>query len=93
MTLESAAELAQQLHVQNQDRMRDIERQIEKLRDSSEDSGNLLTRIDENTKVLPEAMRRIDSLEQSRDKARGVFWALGLIWAAVELLIHLFWKR
>ena len=89
----SATQLAQNLHVQNQERMRKIEDSIDKLRDTSEDSGKILTRIDENTKCVPDMKQRIESLEESRSKARGAFWMLGLIWAAIELLIHFFWKR
>ena len=93
LTIESATQLAQQLHVQNQERMRKIEESIDKLRDTSQKSGETLVRIDENTKCVPDMKQRIESLEGTRSKARGAIWMVGLIWAAIELLIHFFWKR
>jgi hypothetical protein len=85
-------QLQHHLHMQNQERMQGIEDSIGDLRDTWGAKAEMLVRIDENTKCVPSLLQRVDNLEKTRDNARGVMWALGIVWAAIEVLIHLFWR-
>lgn len=55
-----------------------------------QDRDVLLARIDERTKQLHDAVlakdglvQRVDSLESTRDRGRGVLVVIGLLWAAL----------
>lgn len=90
---DTATMLTLQLHAQNQEQMQVIGKELAQVRQFSNDNNCVLARIDENTKVIPALLERVDSLEQSRDRAHGVLWAIGALWALIEAALHYIWRR
>ena len=74
-------QLQQQLHEQNQRRMATMEE--EQLR-----QGKVLAEILSNTASLPTLVARVNDLESSRDKERGVIALLVFIWSLIEAYFH-----
>lgn len=50
--------------------------------------GKILAEILSNTASLPSLVERVDSLEGSRDKERGVIALLVFVWSAIEAYFH-----
>ncbi len=74
-------QLQQQLHEQNQRRMSTMEEEQKR-------QGQLLVEILSNTASIPSLVERIDSLEGSRDKERGIIGFIALVWGGVEAFFH-----
>lgn len=76
-----ALQLQQQIQDATQSRLQAIEaRQLTQ--------AETLARIEENTKSLPALVTRVDELEKTDSRHRGVLWALGAMWAALVALIE-----
>ena len=84
----------EQLHSQNQKRLENFERKLDRVLVTS-------IRVEQATKELPGLTERVEALEEDRDRAKGAMAVLGGsagfvgagIGAVVEALIHHFFGR
>jgi hypothetical protein len=86
-------ELQNRLHQANQDRMTRIESELLKVRTEQEMQSRQNAQIIANTSCLPSVIKRIDDLEATDDKHKGILWLLGLLWTGLSAgfgLMH--WK-
>ena len=73
--------LQQQLHEQNQRRMNQIENEQKK-------QGQILQQILANTTGIADLVGRVDNLEASRDKERGILGFIAVVWGGIEAFFH-----
>jgi len=70
-------QLQRMLHEQNSQRM-------SKMEDEQLRQGRLLAEILSNTSSLPTLLERVDNLESSRDKERGITGLILFAWGGIE---------
>lgn len=75
--------LQNRLHEANQERMKTLEGDQRDIREEQRRQGEILTRIDTNTSMLPKLDERVGDLEDDRNRHRGALWILGILWTGL----------
>lgn len=88
-----ALQLQNQVHEQNQVRMKEIERRLGRVESAQAEQGETLARIEANTdalaETLPSLVERVVTLEKTDSRHRGALGVLSVLWAGLMAWVEI----